>query len=31
MIMAWDKNKLIPQSEITDKVTKETVKFLSPP
>lgn len=25
--MAWDKNKLIPQSEITDKVTKETVKF----
>ena len=25
--MAWDKNKLIPQSEITDKVTEETVKF----
>ncbi len=25
--MAWNKNKLIPQSEITDKVTEETVKF----
>lgn len=25
--MAWDKNKLIPQSEITDKVTDKTVKF----
>lgn len=25
--MVWDKNKLIPQSEITDKVTEETVKF----
>ncbi len=25
--MAWDRNKLIPQSEITDKVTDVTVKF----
>lgn len=25
--MAWNKNKLIPQSEITDKVTEVTVKF----
>lgn len=25
--MVWDKNKLIPQSEITDKVTDNTVKF----
>ena len=27
MIMAWDKQDLIPQSEITDKVTEATVKF----
>lgn len=25
--MAWSKQDLIPQSEITDKVTEETVKF----